>query len=92
MIAFSGLLLAPAKEAGIKTPSDDEIDKVDNGVESLEIFKEKYPHWFVYCILQLGSPMPNPDSHWKNAKIVSSFGDDEIKKVTMEMLFDKGWE
>ena len=86
MIAFPFLLIEPAVKAGIKVPeNDDAVDKLDQ-------LRETHPHWFVYCTLQLGNPMPSPDSHWNNAEVIAKLSDEEIKKVTVEDLIQLGFE
>ena len=81
MIAFPMLLVNPAKEAGIKVPPD------------LEAFEaELYPHFTVFGNLQLGRPMPSPNSHFNNAKIVAQFSDEDILTATVQDFIDKGWE
>jgi hypothetical protein len=75
MLALDDMLVKPAEEAGIKVPTD------------LENFnKDEYPHWTVYCNVQLGSPMPYPSCHWDNAKIIASIPSDKIKITTFEEL------
>jgi hypothetical protein len=80
MIAFPELLVAPAKTAGIKVPED-----VDN------YNKENFPHFYIFCTLQLGARMPTPNSHWLNAKIIAEIPEAKIKFVTLENLMEMGW-
>ncbi|RJQ30280.1 hypothetical protein C4565_00415 [Candidatus Parcubacteria bacterium] len=77
---FPEMLVEPAKKAGMKVPKD--VDNYD---------QEKYPHFFVYCTMQLGTPMPFPGCHWDNAKIVASIPVDKIKKVTVFDLKEMGF-
>ena len=81
MIAFPILCLTPAKEAGILVPDDIEIYR-----------KEDYPHWHVYTTMQLGRSMPQPDSHFANARIIAAISHEDIMKVTVEDLREKGFE
>lgn len=80
MIAFAFLLEQPAKDAGIKVPSD--IENYD---------RNEFPHWFVYTKMQLGRPMASADSHWFNAKVVAGVSEDEIRTVTPTMLYERGF-
>lgn len=75
MIAFPDMLLAPAQEAGIKTPPSTE-----------NYDKNEYPHFYVYSAVQLGSPMPRPTSHWHNARVIAEVPDDKIKTLSFENL------
>jgi len=60
MLAFPEMIAPAAKEAGIKLPPD------------LENFDSKaYPHWQVFCRMQLGQPMPHASAHWDNAKVIA---------------------
>lgn len=86
MIAFIGLLVNPALEAGIKVPP---VDVVEDATK----FKgEDFPHWMVYVTMQLGSPMPSPTSHWENAKLVAGIPDDQIRCVTPKQLYKMGFQ
>lgn len=79
MIAFPGLLTAPAEVAGMKVPPDpDNFDP------------EEYPHFSVFLKVQLGAPMPDPSAHWENAKVVASVPEDKIHMVTYQELLDAG--
>jgi hypothetical protein len=79
MIAFAGMLVEPAKKAGITVPSDpDNFDP------------DEYPHWNVYLNVQIGAGLPTPDSHWHNAEVVAAVPAKQIKKVTLEGLIRRG--
>jgi hypothetical protein len=79
MIAFPGMLIAPAKEAGMKIP-----ENADN------FNSEEFPHFKVFCFVQLGRPMPFPTSHWENAKVVASIPQEKIFTITAGELLDMG--
>ena len=79
MIAFEGMLENPAKEAGIKVPLN--VDKFN---------AQKYPHFKVFCNIQLGRRMPSPTSHWKNAKIIAAIPEDKIKTMTLGQILELG--
>jgi hypothetical protein len=79
MIAFPEMLINPAKEAGMKVPEN--ADKFD---------AKKFPHFQVFCIVQLGRRMPSPTSHWENAKIVASIPQEKIFTITNGELLAMG--
>ena len=81
MIAYHQLLLEPAKDACISIP------------ENLEEYdQEKHPHWHVFCMLQLGSPMPDSNAHFHNAHIVSRIPDEEIYNITAREVVKRGFK
>lgn len=86
MIAFPGMLLGPAHEAGIKTPPDNVVDD-DNKFDPQE-----YPHWMVFCNLQLGSSMPTPTAHWENAKVIAAIPEDKIRTMTYQDIMELGFQ
>ncbi len=79
MIAFPGMLIAPAQKAGMKVPSNPDNFKC-----------EEFPHFQVFCNVQLGASMPSPDSHWENAKVIAEIPDNEIMIVHMSDLISRG--
>lgn len=81
MIAFANMLLAPAEQAGIKTPADTE-----------NYSRDEFPHFAVFSSIQLGTPMPTPTSHWHNAKVIAGIAEDKIRLVTGEDLTTLGIE
>lgn len=82
MIAFPGLLVNPAKEAGIEVPPDDEV-------KSGEYDVEKFLRWHIFATCQLGTPMPSPSSHWDNAKVVAALPEDRLKTITPQQLCEE---
>lgn len=81
MIAFSSLAVNPAREAGIKIP------------ENLDIFDpNEYPHWAVYCNMQLGRRIPSMTEHWSNAKIIAAIPEDKIKIITRHEIEELGFQ
>lgn len=81
MIAFAGMLVPAAEKAGIKVP------------ENLEDYdRNEYKHWWVFQQVQLGTAMPNPDSHWRNAEVISKLTEEEITTVSVEGLINRGYE
>ena len=82
MIAHPTLLVGPCNEAGIKVPENPaDLDGYD---------PDEYPHWDVFLGVQLGRPMPEPTSHWKNAKLIAELNDDEIRTITVNDLLKRG--
>jgi hypothetical protein len=81
MIAFAGMLLSPAKEAGMKIPDDaDDFDPAE------------FPHFDVYLKVQLGAAMPSMSSHWNNAKLIAGLSDEKIKTITYAEILEEGLE
>jgi hypothetical protein len=74
------MLKQAAIEADMKIPDD-----LDN------YYRDNYPHWWVYCYLQLDVPI-TWGNHWKNAKIIVSIPEDKIKKMTAFDIFDMGFD
>ena len=80
MLIFPEMLVPCAKEASIKVPAD-----VDN-YEPAE-----YPHWYVFCEMQLCRPMKSHSEHWTNAKVIASIPPERITQVTVEDLIEAGF-
>ena len=70
-----------AKKAGMKTPEDP-----DNGYD-----KEKYPHFFIYCMVQLCRRI-RWGEHWDNAVVVAKIKEEKLKTITLEQLIAMGLE
>lgn len=81
MIAFPEMLIPAALEAGMKVPEDTENYDIN-----------EYPHFNVFCNMQLGQPMPNWTCHWSNAKVIASIPTNKIKEITMGDIFAMGFE
>lgn len=80
MLAFPGMVLAPAEKAGIKTPEDPD-----------EYNPNEFPHFYIFCKCQLGRRMPWPTAHWENAQVIASIPEDKIKEVTFEQVLLMGF-
>jgi hypothetical protein len=79
MVGLPEMLTAPAEEAGIKVPPN------------LDYYMaNEYPHWEVFCTVQLGAPMPCPTALWDNAHIIAKIPQDKICLVTLEELIKMG--
>lgn len=83
MIAFPELLKKPAERAGILTPDD---------ATRFEEYAELYPHFFVFCRMQLGSPMPYPSVHYDNARIIAMFEEEDFLTLTDEDIINHGFQ
>lgn len=81
---FAGMLRPPAEAAGIKVPIGED-GKVDENYKPQE-----YPHWHVYCAIQLGAALPSWDAPWENARIIGRLTDDEVKTVDFNGLMAEG--
>lgn len=81
MIAFPEMLIGPATQAGMKTPDDPE-----------NFDPEEYPHFQVFLNIQLGAPLPSPNSHWVNAEVIAAIPDLEIRKISLDELVELGFE
>lgn len=81
MIAFPETLIGPATEAGMKVPADPE-----------DFDPEQYPHFQVFLNVQLGAPLPSPNSHWENAKIVANISESKIREISLGELEELGFE
>jgi hypothetical protein len=78
MLAFPGMLIEAAKQAGMKIPPDaDDFDA------------NEYPHFQVFCLTQLGRYM-RPGEHWTNAEVIARIPANKIKTTTMGNLIDQG--
>ena len=83
MMAFPSMLLEPAAQAGMSHPTGD-FDE-----ENLDSIKEEYPHFFIFCQLQLGRRM-EPGEHWENAKVIAKIPTKELVKMTVEDFRKRG--
>lgn len=83
MIAFATMLERPAKEAGISVPADP---------DNFEAEKEAFPHFFVFCAMQLGAPMPHASAHWENAKVIAAIPETELKSLTGDDIITRGFQ
>lgn len=58
--------------------------------ESDDFDKNEFPHFAVFCGMQLAVPM-GPGDHWENAKVVAAIPEQEIRTVTPQILWDRGF-
>lgn len=81
MLAFPSMLIGPATEAGMKTPIFGDNDDYD---------PNEFPHFHVFCAVQLGRRMADMGEHWKNAEVIAAISDEDIKSLTLEDLLSRG--
>lgn len=83
MIAFPEMLIGAAKSAGISCPPTDSSGE-------FEYYEPRdYPHFTVFCIVQLGRSMSHWQAHFENAKIVSAIQDP--LSLTYGEIEDMSW-
>lgn len=79
MLAFPSMLTSAAEQAGMKFPSDPD-----------DFSPEEFPHFHVFCAVQLGRRMGQLNEHWDNAKVVAAVSDDDIRSISLADLIDNG--
>lgn len=82
MLIFASFIARAAREAGMKTPTFEHKKE--------EWDEDEFPHFAVFCKIQLGRSMSSPSQHWENAKIIAAIPDDMIRKVTLKDLLAMG--
>lgn len=80
MLMFPGMLVEAAEKAGMKVPEDPDNFSPD-----------EFPHFHVFCNIQLGVPLPSWDVHWENAKVIAGLSDKEVKSISFAGLEEKGY-
>lgn len=78
MLAYPSMLVPAAKAANMKVPHNPDRYKAEN-----------YPHFDVFCKLQLCRRM-QPTEHWENAKVIAAVPDDKIRTMTLGDFVDAG--
>lgn len=78
MIAFPSMLISAAQNAGMAYPKNP--DKYS---------KNKYPHFFVFCHLQLGRRMQMGEQ-FTNAEIIAKIPVEELKTMELTDFLAKG--
>lgn len=79
MLCFEMMLAQAAADAGMKVPPEEKMDA--KGVCAWD--REEYPHFFIFCLLQLNRGMSSPDQHWNNAKAIAKIDGEALKTMTM---------
>lgn len=75
MLAFPGMLVGAARKANMAVPDD------PDQIEDLDAFKQSHPHFWVFCLLQLGRPM-RPGEHWENAEVIAAIPLEHLVAMT----------
>jgi hypothetical protein len=83
VIAFPNILASYAKDVGMSVPDDPE--------KFLEN-REEHPHFAVYCLLQLGTSMPNAMSARINAEVIAAIPVEEVTTMTLADFEARGFE
>lgn len=80
MLAFPGMIAKAAEDAGMKVPADPDGDWS----------ADEFPHFHVFCNVQLARPVVHHGEHWGNAKIVAAIPEDQLRTTTLEDLLRRG--
>lgn len=78
MMLFPEMLVGACEKSGIRVPEN--LDEYDI---------EKFPHFFIFCQLQLGRPI-RWGEHWDNAEIISKLTVEELKTFTLQDFLSRG--
>lgn len=79
MLCFPSMLVNAAEEADLPVPPDPENFK-----------PERWPHFALFCSVQLNRPMMNPGEHFDNAKVIAKFRVSQLEKLTWKDLIKAG--
>jgi hypothetical protein len=79
MIVFASALKFHAQNVGMRVPED---------VQDYDALQ--FPHWYVYCLLQLGRPIVG-DSVARNARIIADIPHNRIEKISYNEIVDLGF-
>jgi hypothetical protein len=82
MIAFPGMLVSSAKDASMSVPPD--VDDWDNR-------KEQFPHFWAFCMMQLGAPMPYPGVAFDNAKVIADIPLEALMTLSVNQIVERGF-
>lgn len=78
MMLFPSMLINAAQKAGMAVPPNPEAFDA-----------EAFPHFHVFCLLQLGRPV-SWGEHWENAKIIAAIPVENLETMTLEDFISKG--
>lgn len=73
MLVFEGMLVEAAQKAGMKCPEDPDNTPYD---------RNDYPHFWVFCQLQLGRGIQWGE-HWDNAVIIAKIPEEKLKTMLL---------
>lgn len=90
MMVFPSMLVPAAQSAGMKAPTEKEMDKFEKNWNNQKM-KEKYPHFWVFCTLQLARPV-RWGEHWENAKVIAGIPEEKLKTMTLSDFIAAGLE
>lgn len=94
MLVYPSMIANAAKEAGMAVPTQDEMDvysREGRWSKKQVAVAEKYPHFHVFCNLQLGRPMQmgwDEPSH--NAKLIAKLPVKKLKTMKLEDFLKLG--
>ena len=76
MLVFPSMLISVAERVGMAVPPKD-FDE-----DNLELIKEDFPHFVVFCNIQLCRRM-HPNEHWENAEAIVKIPVEELKTMLL---------
>ena len=82
MMAFPSMIAETARQAGMKVPPNEGED---------DFSPDEFPHFHVYCNVQLGVAL-TWGNHWENAKIIASIPEDKLRSITVQDLEVMGFD
>lgn len=83
-------LVVASKEAGIKVPT---LEGDETLADLLVKVRDDYPHFYLFAVMQVGHPVPNPYSVLNNAKIIAAISEEDIRTIkNRQQLIEKGFE
>jgi hypothetical protein len=81
MMILESMLIDAAGKAGMKVPPDaDEFDAAE------------FPHFRVFCNLQLCRPMKMDGEHFRNAEVIAQIPEERIKTMKLADFLAEGLE
>ena len=83
MLAFPELLVEPAKKAGMSVPEN---------ANDFNLYKNKHTHFWIFCQLQLGAPMPSPSVHFDNAQVIADIELEKLKTMSYDDFINAGFQ
>jgi hypothetical protein len=87
VLVYPSMLIDAAMDAGMAFPPEVEED-LHFDIDSC---KKEYPHFFVYCMIQLCRPI-TWGNHWNNAKIIANVPKDELMTMTEQDFVRLGFD
>lgn len=65
--------------------------KVPDNPDDHEELKNEFPHFHVFCQLQLGRTMPYAGVHWENAHVIAKVPESMIRSLTWDEATSLGF-